>query len=37
MDVLHVAAALVSDASELLSFDQNQRQIAVFEGLSVSP
>lgn len=37
MDILHVAAALEMGAAELLSFDQNQRQIAMAENLGVFP
>jgi len=37
MDLLHVAAALETGAEELLSFDQNQRQIALAENFVVFP
>jgi hypothetical protein len=37
MDILHVAAALEMGAAELLSFDQNQRKIAMAENLGVFP
>jgi len=37
LDILHVAAALVSDAEELLTFDQRQRKLAQAEGLKVKP
>jgi len=37
MDILHVASALETGATELLSFDQNQRQIAQAENLVVFP
>jgi predicted nucleic acid-binding protein len=37
MDLLHLAAALETGAEELLSFDQNQRQIALVENLVVFP
>lgn len=36
-DVMHVATALVLNASEFLSFDERQRQLAVAEGLKVKP
>jgi predicted nucleic acid-binding protein len=36
-DILHVAAALMLDAKELLSFDVNQRKLAAAEGLQVRP
>jgi predicted nucleic acid-binding protein len=37
MDTLHVATALILKATEFRSFDQNQRQLAVAEGLMVKP
>ena len=37
MDLLHLAAALETGAQELLSFDRNQRQIALAENLGVFP
>lgn len=37
LDILHVAAALVLEAEELLSFDERQRRLAVAEGLKVKP
>ena len=37
MDLLHLAAALETGAQELLSFDHNQRQIALAENLVVFP
>jgi predicted nucleic acid-binding protein len=37
VDILHVAAALETGAEELLSFDRNQRQIALAENLAVFP
>ena len=37
LDILHVAAALVSEAEELLTFDERQRKLAVAEGLKVKP
>ncbi len=37
LDLLHVAAALLLKAGELLSFDTRQRKIAVSEGLRVRP
>ena len=37
MDILHLAYALQLGATELLSFDENQRSVAQAEGLAVSP
>lgn len=37
LDLLHVAAALLLDASELLSFDSRQRKVAAGQGLKVRP
>ncbi len=37
LDILHVAAALVSEAEELLTFDDRQRKLAQAEGLRVRP
>jgi hypothetical protein len=37
MDILHLAFALQLGATELLSFDGNQRSVAQAEGLAVSP
>ena len=37
LDILHVAAALVSEADELLTFDERQRKLAQSEGLRVKP
>jgi len=37
MDILHVAAALQSGATEFLSFDGRQRKLAAAEGLTVGP
>ena len=37
MDILHVAAALVSDATVFLTFDQSQARLASAEGLAVKP
>jgi predicted nucleic acid-binding protein len=37
MDILHLAFALRLGATELLSFDENQRSTALAEGLAVSP
>ena len=37
LDILHVAAALVSEAEELLTFDERQRKLAKAEGLKVNP
>jgi predicted nucleic acid-binding protein len=36
-DILHVAAALMLGAKELLSFDANQRKLARTEGLKIKP
>ncbi len=36
-DVLHVATALVLKAEHLLTFDANQRKLALAEGLKVKP
>jgi hypothetical protein len=37
MDILHVATALVSDATVFLTFDQSQAKLAGAEGLAVKP
>ena len=37
LDILHVAVALVSEAEEFLSFDEQQRKLAAAEGLKVKP
>lgn len=37
LDLLHVASALELDASEFLSFDHRQRQVAQAAGLKVRP
>ena len=37
LDILHVAAALVLEAEELLTFDERQRKLANAEGLKVKP
>lgn len=37
LDILHVAAALVSEADEFLTFDVNQRKLAAAEKLKVKP
>jgi predicted nucleic acid-binding protein len=37
LDLLHVAAALLSDADTFLSFDERQRKVAKAEGLKVKP
>ncbi len=37
LDILHVAAALVSEADEFLTFDANQRKLAAAEKLKVKP
>ena len=37
MDILHVATALVSDATVFLTFDQSQARLASAEGLAVKP
>jgi hypothetical protein len=36
-DILHVAAALASEAEEFLTFDERQRTLATAEGLKVKP
>ena len=37
LDILHVAAALASEAEELLSFDERQRKLAQAEGMKAKP
>jgi predicted nucleic acid-binding protein len=37
LDVLHVAVALVSRASVLYTFDENQKRLAAAEGLRTAP
>jgi hypothetical protein len=37
LDILHVAAALVSEVDEFLTFDVNQRKLAAAENLKVKP
>jgi predicted nucleic acid-binding protein len=37
LDILHVAAALVSEADEFLTFDVNQRKLAAAEKVKVKP
>jgi predicted nucleic acid-binding protein len=37
MDILHLAFALQIGATELMTFDENQRQVALAEGLAVVP
>jgi predicted nucleic acid-binding protein len=37
LDLLHVAAALILQADELLSLDTRQRKVALAEGLKVRP
>ena len=37
MDILHVATAVVSDATVFLTFDQSQARLADAEGLVVKP
>ena len=37
MDILHLAFALQLGATELLSFDENQRRVALAEGLALAP
>ena len=37
LDILHVAAAVVSEAEEFLTFDERQRKLAQAEGLKVKP
>jgi len=34
-DILHVAGALMMKATQFLTFDENQRQLAEVEGLKV--
>lgn len=36
-DILHVAAARVMKAKQFLSFDANQRKLAVISGLEIGP
>jgi predicted nucleic acid-binding protein len=36
-DILHIAAAVHLGTSEFLTFDQNQRKLAVATGLTASP
>ena len=37
LDLLHIAAAVLLEASQLLSFDERQRQAAEREGLKLRP
>lgn len=37
LDLLHVASALLLEATEFWSFDQRQRSVAAAEGLAVKP
>jgi predicted nucleic acid-binding protein len=37
VDILHVATAVVSDATVFLTFDQSQARLATAEGLAVKP
>jgi len=37
MDILHLAFAIQMGATELMSFDENQRQVALAEGLAIAP
>ena len=37
MDILHLAFALQMGATELMSFDENQRQVALAEGMAIVP
>lgn len=37
LDLMHIAAALILGAGELLSFDLRQRKVAMREGLQVAP
>ena len=37
MDILHLAFALRLGVTELLTFDENQRQVSLAEGLAVGP
>jgi predicted nucleic acid-binding protein len=36
-DVIHVATALTLEATQFLTFDERQRQLAMAEGLEVKP
>ena len=36
-DILHVAAALLMNATRILTFDENQKKLAEAEGLAVLP
>ena len=37
MDVLHIASALTLGATDFLTFDQNQAELATVLGLTVKP
>ena len=37
MDILHLAFAIQMGATELMSFDENQRQVALAECLAIAP
>ena len=37
MHILHLAFAIQMGATELMSFDENQRQVALAEGLAIAP
>lgn len=37
MDIMHVASALQLEVAEFLSFDENQRRLALAEGLIAVP
>ena len=37
MDILHLAIAIQMGATEQMSFDENQRQVALAEGLAIAP
>jgi hypothetical protein len=37
MDIMHVATALMMDATDFLTFDRNQARLANAEGLTVKP
>ena len=37
MDILHLAFAIQMGATEQMSFDENQRQVALAEGLAIAP
>jgi len=37
MDLLHIASALTLGATDFLTFDQNQAELATVSGLTVKP